>query len=277
MSNVAADTAERRLRLRAEAVVALSAAPPVEIAEAIEGLNHAADAVVGAGLVPVEVTRAIAVETVDALYIRGVEWLDPSMPELQTGGWSKFEEKGAPERDRAVEMIDLPGHEHRADLACYFDRLVLRASALVGLGAHVDSVNGLRSRLQVSAEVLDLASADLEAALQAFDHAVAITTSDEFAPEVRLAESVLLSLRLADVGSVAALERWSDHWRLTGVTTGNPERMAFWTATADGRRAAGIPTGPGVLRFDPALSASCRAVTLELLSEGRAWTFEVQW
>lgn len=277
MSNVAADAAERRFRLRAEALVGLAAASPVEIAGAIEELNFASDAVVGAGLVPAEVTTAIAAETIDALYIRGVGWLDPSMPELQTGGWSRFDERSASGRDPVAGALELPGPELEADTAWYFDRLVLRTSSLVSLGAHVDAVNSLRSRLQVSADVLGVAHAALEAALETFDDAVAVTTSDEDSPEVRRIESVSMARRLGDVGSVAALERWSDHWRLTGVATGDPGRMAFWTATVDEQRSAGIPIAPGVLRFDPALSPSCRAVTLELLSEGLAWTFDVQW
>lgn len=346
MSNVAADAAERRLRLRAEAVVALATAPPVEIAEAIEELNCAADAVAGAGLVPVEVTGGIVAETIDALYIRGVEWLEPTWPELDPAQLPSMFESAAPavlehvlvdagegaysscfefwsdhavvrrarpdgrpddlrrlpvpqqvgqqllgvgwsdgddsefDVSQAVATSELSGLEREIGPLGYFEHLVLRVLALATLDIDVDAINSLRSRLQVSAEALVLLDADLEAALSAFDAAVSASehtrlTLDALSTESAPIETVPLGLRI-DVGWLVALQRWSDHWCLA-ITTDEPGKSAFWAATCGEVRAAGIPVGPGLVRFDPALSPTCRTVTLDLVSEGRLRTYEMPW
>ncbi len=286
MSNVAAEAeadrrqqAERRLRLWAEATVVLASAPSAEIAAGISALNDAADAIVGAGLLPGDVTSAIVTETIDALFVRGADWLEPTWPELEIGRLTAgFAVSPPPTIERTSATTDLPCREWDITPVDYFERLVLRVVALVALGAPVGMINEMCSRLRVSADALGLPDADAiaRAALRAVDVAVAASGHNDDTPDSVLIETVPLAFRL-DVGRLADLQRWSDHWCLT-ITSDEPGKPAFWSATeGEGARAAGIPTGPGVLRFDPALAPSARAIALELVTEGRVHTFDVRW
>lgn len=77
--------AERRLRSLAESVVATATAPVHEGMEALEGLSDAAAALVGAGSLGWAAAEEIVSETIDALVVRGADWIAPAVPELDAG------------------------------------------------------------------------------------------------------------------------------------------------------------------------------------------------
>lgn len=73
---------ERRLRWLAEAVVTGATGPALEGMAAFEELDEAAAALIGCGLISPGIADGIVSETVDALVVRGVEWLAPALPDL---------------------------------------------------------------------------------------------------------------------------------------------------------------------------------------------------
>lgn len=74
--------AEHRLRSLAEVVVAGPVAPALVAIAAFEELDEAAAALTGCGLIAPEIADRIVSETVDALVVRGVEWIAPALPDL---------------------------------------------------------------------------------------------------------------------------------------------------------------------------------------------------
>lgn len=73
---------ESRLRSMAEDVVVTATAPVHEAMEALEELSDAAAALVGTGSVESDVADGIVSETIDALVVRGAEWIAPAVPDL---------------------------------------------------------------------------------------------------------------------------------------------------------------------------------------------------
>ena len=76
--------AERRLRLRAEDVIALAAPAPVaDVAAELDAFAAAASALEAAGVLPADRSPALVSEVVDALVVRGASaWLSPTVPVL---------------------------------------------------------------------------------------------------------------------------------------------------------------------------------------------------
>ena len=171
-----------------------------------------------------------------------------------------------------VVTVDLSGGRGATDggtvvevhAAEHLARLEAHAVSVVCRDGSVETLNAQRRRLAAVGEVLGD-----DGAVARFDDAVAAV---EPPSRSTVLEVVPVAVRAA-LGWVLAVERWSDHWRMTAIVEGR----GMWSAVDDaGNRYGGDPIDVDVVRFDPALPEAWRTVTVQFAAgDGRSIEVEV--
>jgi hypothetical protein len=146
----AAVAAELRLRLRVEDLLALHReAPAADVVVALDALEAAALALVGAGVVERARGTAIVAEAVDALVARGAAWLAPAVPDLDvTRLYDATAGGGRPQLRRVVGVATTLVHGTITSVELWSDRAVARVvDAVGGVGpSHVVGAAGVDDR-----------------------------------------------------------------------------------------------------------------------------------
>lgn len=145
-----AAAAELRLRLRVEELLALHReAPAADVVEALDALEAAALALVGAGVVDAAHGHAIVAEAVDALVARGASWLAPALPDLDvTRLYEATAGGGRPQLRRVVGVATTLPTGTITSVELWSDRAVARVVDADGAVAasHVVGAAGVDDR-----------------------------------------------------------------------------------------------------------------------------------
>lgn len=162
--------AERRLRSAAETVVATAAAPVHEGMEALEGLVDAAAALVGTGSLEWGIAEGVVSETIDALVVRGAQWLAPAVPELDAESLVVAGTTGpSPELNKVVASAQASAGEV-ASVELWSDRCIVRffgSAGIARMGApaplrELPPIDGDQRHLEVQWETLERTQMSLE-------------------------------------------------------------------------------------------------------------------
>lgn len=162
--------AERRLRSLAETVVAIATAPVQQGMEALEGLVDAAAALVGAGSLGWPIADGLVSETIDALVVRGAEWIAPAVPDLDAESLVVAGTTGpSPELNKVVASAQASAGEV-ATVELWSDRCMVRffdsaGNARAGAPAplrELPAIGGDQRHLEVQWETLEHTQLSLE-------------------------------------------------------------------------------------------------------------------
>ncbi|HET9444175.1 MAG TPA: hypothetical protein VFO65_12675 [Acidimicrobiales bacterium] len=285
-----AAAAERWLRHRAEEVIGAADRPAPDLAEVLQELSDAADALGGAGVVAAETARGVVQEAVDALRLRGVEWLGPWVPELDLASLASLASP-APGAGPPVApgSAGRPWRPAAVEPAGFLERLAWQQLALVRRRPAVEVVNGARARLAAAARALVGAGAvvdDPARLVDAFDATLAAAgLVERYGPDGAGAGAPAAWLGLVTgatghwclpAGGLALSEAcvWSAVDDAGGAYGGAPDDPGPLLGPGTGREPPRSrpqnAEGAGLIRFDPGLPAGLGHVTVLAVDAGRA-------